>query len=211
VSIPATRQNLLGGIRQLDQVNRGMSLLRRKREALVSELFKLARPAAEHRRTIADRAQAAWPLLLDALAQEGQAGIRALGWPFRELKAEMRSGQVWGIPVTEILERTPVRRSLAARGTPAGPASPEVTRAASAFEDLTDALLEAAGREALLRRLGEALAQTSRQVNTLEQQVTPRLSRQISEMRRTLEEREREDRVRLIQRRGVLASRSRDR
>jgi H(+)-transporting ATP synthase subunit D len=210
MTTPATRQNLLGGIRQLDQVNRGMSLLRRKREALVSELFKLARPAAEHRRTIAERAEAAWPLLVGALAQEGLAGIRAFGWPYRELKAEMRSGNVWGIPVAEILQRTPVRRTFAARGTPPGAASAEVIRAASAFEDLTDALLEAAGREALLRRLGEALAQTSRQVNTLEQQVTPQLTRRISDMRRTLEEREREDRVRLIRRRSTLASPSRN-
>jgi H(+)-transporting ATP synthase subunit D len=207
--VPATRQNLLAGIRQLEQVGRGMSLLRRKREALVSELFKLARPAAEHRRTIAERAEAAWPLLLAALASEGYAGIRAFGWPNRELKAAMRSGQVWGIPVAEILERTPVRRTLAARGTPPGPASPAVIRAASAFEDLTEALLDAAGREALLRRLGEALAQTSRQVNTLERRVTPQLLARIAEMQRTLEEREREDRVRLIRRRGALASRSR--
>jgi H(+)-transporting ATP synthase subunit D len=205
VTTSATRQNLLGGMRQLEQVDRGMSLLRRKREALVSELFKLARPAAAHRRTIVERAEAAWPMLLEALAREGESGIRALGWPFRELKATMRSGNVWGIPVAEILERTPVRRTATARGAPPGPASPEVIRAAAAFEDLTEALLEAAGREALLRRLGEALAQTSRQVNTLEQQVTPRLSKQIADIRRTLEEREREDRVRLIRRRSSLA------
>lgn len=201
----ATRQNLLGRVRQLEQVSRGKQLLRRKREALVTELFKLARPAAAHRRTIADRAAVAWPLLLDAFGSEGYSGIRALGWPPRELRAEIRSGQVWGIPVAEILERTPVHRTLGARGTPPGAISVAVIQAAGAFEDLTDALLEAAGREALLRRLGEALAQTSRQVNTLEQQVAPALGSEIAEIRRTLEEREREDHIRLTRRRNVLA------
>lgn len=79
----------------------------------------------------------------------------------------------------------------------------DVIQAAGAFEDLTDALLEAAGREAL-RRLGEALAQTSRQVNTLEQQVAPALGSEIAEIRGTLEEQEREDHIRLTRRRNVL-------
>jgi H(+)-transporting ATP synthase subunit D len=175
-------------------------LLRRKREALVTELFRLARPAVEQRRTIAERAAHAWPLLAEALAVEGYAGLRALGWPPRELTAELRTAQVWGIPVAEILARTAVPRTLAARGTPPGAASAAAVRAATAFESLTDALLEAAGREALLRRLGEALARTSRQVNTLERWIGPELRDQIRGIRRVLEEREREDLIRLVRR-----------
>ena len=79
----ATRQNLLATTRRLERVVRGTGLLRRKREALVTELFRLARPAAELRRTIAERAEAAWPALLDALGEEGESGLRALGWPAR--------------------------------------------------------------------------------------------------------------------------------
>jgi len=196
----ATRQNLLGAQHRREQIGRGMELLRRKREALVRELFRLARPAAEHRRTIAERASAAWPLLLNGLSSEGYPGLRALGWPPRPVEAEMRSGQVWGIPVAEILRRTPIPRTLAARGTPPGSGAPSALQAAGAFEALTEALLEAAGREALLRRLGEALAQTSRQVNTLERQLAPQLESEIAGIRRTLDEREREDKVRLMRR-----------
>lgn len=193
----ATRQNLLGTARRLGQVTRGMGLLRRKREALVTELFRLARPAAMLRRTIAERADAAWPALIDALGVEGQAGLRALGWPGRELEAEVRAGQVWGIAVAEILNRSTVRRTLAARGTPPGAATAAAIHAAGAFEELTEALLDAAGREALLRRLGEALARTSRQVNTLERRIGPTLRTHITSIRRTLDEREREEHIRL--------------
>ena len=49
-----TRMNLLRAARRLGQVTRGVGLLRRKREALVTELFKLARPAADARALIAD-------------------------------------------------------------------------------------------------------------------------------------------------------------
>ncbi len=49
----------------------------------------------------------------------------------------------------------------------------------------------------LIRRLGEALAQTTRQVNTLERRVSPALQARATVIRRALEEREREDRLRL--------------
>ena len=58
-------------------------------------------------------------------------------------------------------------------------------------------LLDAANREALLSHLGEALARTSRQVNTLERRLQPSLEADVGAIRRTLDEREREDHVRL--------------
>ena len=123
----------------------------------------------------------------------------------RDATAELRSTQVWGIPVAELLSRPLVRRTLAARGTPPGAVPASAIRAGTAFEELADALLEAAGREALLRRLGEALARTSRQVNTLERRIGPELRRRIGAIRRTLAEREREDLVRLTRRLKQLA------
>jgi vacuolar-type H+-ATPase subunit D/Vma8 len=68
---------------------------------------------------------------------------------------------------------------------------------ASAFEELAELLLAAANREALLRRLGEALARTSRQVNTLERRLGPALRADLASIRRTLDEREREEHLRL--------------
>jgi vacuolar-type H+-ATPase subunit D/Vma8 len=49
----------------------------------------------------------------------------------------------------------------------------------------------------VLRRLGEALALASRQVNTLEQRLLPQVRSQIAFTRRALEEREREEHLRL--------------
>lgn len=196
-TLAATRQNLLATTRRLARVTRGAGLLRRKREALVGELFRLARPAAALRRSIGERAEAAWPLLLDALGEEGATGLRAIGWPSRPITAEIRSGQVWGIAVAEILNRSIVQRTLAARGTPPAAVGAAAVGAATAFEALTEALLDAADREALLRRLGEALARTSRQVNTLERRVGPALGLQQAGIRRILDEREREEHIRL--------------
>jgi len=196
-ALAATRMNLLRAARRLVQVTRGTGLLRRKREALVAELFRLARPAADARARIADATARAYPSLLTALAVHGRAGLRALAWPGRNLQLDVEPGSVWGIVVSRITGRPPLARTLAARGAAPGLTGPAAARATAEFERLADLLLETAPREMLMRRLGEALAQTSRQVNTLERRLAPALRSEVTGMRRALDEREREERLRL--------------
>lgn len=195
--VAATRLNLLRVSRRLERVGKGVAVLRRKREALVSELFKLARPAADARASIGQQARTAYPALLEALAIHGREGLRVLGWPARELTVSISGRSLWGIAVAVIGDRPTVRRTLGARGTAPGAAGPAAARAAAEFEALTELLLEAAPQEMLIRRLGEALAQTSRQVNTLERRLTPGLEGQLTTVRRALDEREREEHLRL--------------
>jgi len=192
-----TRMNLIRAGRRLEQVSKGVGLLRRKREALVSELFRLARPAADARAQIESGTRRAYPALLGALAMRGLAGLRALAWPARDVKLEVEPGSVWGIAVSTIVRRPPLTRTLGARGTAPGTTGPATILATSEFERLTELLLDAAPREMLIRRLGEALSQTSRQVNTLERRVAPDLRRDMVNVRRSLDEREREERLRL--------------
>ena len=193
----ATRLELLRARRRLDRSEKGSALLRRKRERLVTELFKLARPAEDARTMIAAAAREAYPALLEALAGDGMSGVRATGRPVRDYQMEVEADSVWGVAIARIVSRPPVPRTLAARGTAPSEAGPGAVGAASAFERLTELLLAAAPQEMLLRRLGGALAQTSRQVQTLERLVSPRLSAEIARVRRVLDEREREERLRL--------------
>jgi V/A-type H+-transporting ATPase subunit D len=195
--LPPTRLNLIRAERRLLQVRKGASLLRRKREALVTELFKLARPAADQRLQIEDGSRRGYQLLLRALALHGRAGLRSMAWPDREYGVEMRSAQVWGVPVASIVSRPPLTRTVGARGNAPGSSGPTAAVAAAEFERLAELLLDAATREMMIRRLGEALSQTSRQVHTLERRVAPSLLDQLGVVRRTLEEREREEHLRL--------------
>jgi V/A-type H+-transporting ATPase subunit D len=192
-----TRMSFLRARRRLERVHKGIDLLHRKREALVREFFQLARPAVDVRNAIAEQANEAYAALLEALAIQGQASLRAAGWPARELDVEIRPGQVWGLSVSDIAERPAIRRSLASRGTAPGLAGPAAGEAATRFELLVDLLLDAAPKELLIRRLGDALALTSRQINTLERAVSPALEEYIATTRRVLDEREREEHLRL--------------
>ena len=193
----STRMNLVRARRRLERVGKGIALLRRKREALVVQFFHLARPAADARMIISERCARCYPALLRALAFNGQPVLRALGWPERELSVEIRAGQVWGISVSDIAARPPLSRTVEERGTSPGTTGPAAVEAAEGFEGLVDLLLTAAPREMLIRRLGEALVRTTRQVNTLERRVSPGLQVRANIIRRALEEREREERLRL--------------
>jgi H(+)-transporting ATP synthase subunit D len=196
-SLAPTRLNLVRAVRRLERLSRGAAVLRRKREALVTELFRLARPAADARQQIAAAAQRAYPLLAGALALQGQAGVRAIAWPGREVSVDMEAGSVWGVVVSRIESLPAIARTLDARGTAPGGTGPVAVQAAAEFEKLTQLLLDAAPREMLLRRLGQALAQTSRQVHSLEHRLSPRLRGDIARVRQVLDEREREERLRL--------------
>jgi V/A-type H+/Na+-transporting ATPase subunit D len=209
-----TRLNLLRSRRRLGRVREGAELLRRKREALVRELLGRARPLIDERERISRAAAVAYPALVDALAEEGSGGVLASGEPGRDVAVTMTSARVWGLPVASVAEAPRLERTLEARGTAPGPTPAATVEAAGAFETLTQLLVEAAPREMLLRRLGHAVAQTSRQVRALERRVEPALASAVSAMTSLLDEREREDHVRLrlfMRRREKAASASRPR
>ena len=109
----------------------------------------------------------------------------------------MTAGGVWGVVVSRIERRPPLARTLGARGTAPAGTGPAAIQAAAEFEKLAELLLDAAPREMLLQRLGQALSQTSRQVHSLEHRLSPRLRRDIARVRQVLDEREREERLRL--------------
>jgi V/A-type H+/Na+-transporting ATPase subunit D len=176
---------------------KGAALTRRKREALVAELFKLARPAVDVRQQLAASADAAAAALSGALAVHGLTGLSALAWPPGEPRVEVRPAQVWGLAVSDVVERPALQRTLDARGWAPGNVGPAVEETARRYEEFAELLIEAAPREQRVRRLSDAVATTSRRLRTLEQRVAPALQSQIVTVRRDLDEREREERLRL--------------
>ena len=191
-----TRSQLLRSRDRLARVARGIDLLTRKRKALAAELFGVAAPAIAARARIGECAASAYPALLAARARGG-AELEALGWPSRQLEIEVAISETWGIATAEVKRLVPARRSLLDRGQSPGWTGPAAGIASAEFERLLELLLDAASTELRLRRLAEALARTSRQVNTLERRVAPELEAEVHRVRGLLEEREREDHTRL--------------
>lgn len=194
---PPTRHALLRDRRRLERVRRGQDVLHRRRRALVAELFRLARPAADLRARLQACADEAYDALIPALGTSGGHGTRASGWPPEPLSAELETIERWGVAAVRVSSVRTARRTPRQRAAPPGAAGPAVDAAAEAFETLVDLLLEAVSEEMALRRLADALAQASRQLNTLERRIAPELVERIARTTRTLEEREREDHQRL--------------
>jgi V/A-type H+/Na+-transporting ATPase subunit D len=202
--LAATRMNLMRARRELARVQHGTELTRRKREALVAELFRLARPAVDVRARIAQAAARATESLAGALAGHGASGLEAMAWSLPHPEVELRPAQVWGLAVSDVVDRTPVARTFDARGLAPGGIGPSAGVAASRFEELVDLLIEAAPREQRVRRLSEAVRETTRRLVTLERRVAPDLERKVAAVRQALDEREREEHLRLrhVQRRS---------
>ena len=78
--------------------------------------------------------------------------------------------------------------------------------AAREFERILSLLVEIAGIEARLRRVGAEIKKATRRVNALEQVVLPRTFAQIRFIRGTIEQREREDIFRLKRIKKKLAA-----
>lgn len=192
-----TRSNLLRARGQLDRVRRGADAVSRKRQALVSHLFRIARPAIDTRTEIARRTSEAASAMLDALSVEGLHALRALGLPRGTVEVEVEPAQIWGVPVADVSAATRIRRTLDTRGTPPGSTSREAIAATDAFEALVDLLIASAAGEVRVARLAAAVAATSQQLRMLRERVEPRLVTQIAGVARTLEEREREEHLRL--------------
>lgn len=202
----ATRSNMVRLRRSLTQVMRGATLLRRKRESLVEELFERARPAVDARREIEERADAAYRTLLEALVAAGRESLHALAWPTRDVHVDLVPREVGGIRGVELASKPSLVRSIAARGNASGPGDAAPAVAAEQFERLLELLLDVAPEDAFMRRIGQALSHATRLVNTLEQRVAPSLTRNLAVMRRTLDEREREEHLRLKRRTRARAS-----
>lgn len=207
-SIPPTRSGLVRASAQLGRVRKGRELLDRKREALITELFRSARPALDARQRVEERAAEAYRVLLEALATHGEASLRVYSWPHRDVELELEHHQVWGITVPSVTSHTPIRRTLTSRETAAPAVGPAAAQTAAEFERLVELVIEALPKEQLVRRLGAALRKATRQVNTLHLRVEPALTTELSALKRMLEERERDERSRL---RHVLRKRERQR
>ena len=194
-----TRSSLMRLSRRLDQVEKGAAMLEKKRDALVIQLFARVRPTIDARRRVEQQAALAYRALVDALAAAGRSDLAALAWPSRDLRVDLLNhGKPAGTAAADRFAPPPALvRGAAARAVVPGQADPAAEKAAEAFERLLELVLATAPEESAIRRLGRALAHTVRQVNVLEQRVAVDLGHALVRVRRTLDEREREESVRL--------------
>jgi V/A-type H+-transporting ATPase subunit D len=182
--------------------------LRSKREVLAGEFFSLMREVLEGRAKLDEALLQATHALTVARALEGEGLLESLAaCGRREVPVSVDARRVWGVPVYRI-EAPPLVRDAEARGASPTMFGPATADAARRHEEALDILLGIASRELHLSRLGEEIQDTSRRINALEQVLVPRLEAEASRIALGLEERAREESVRVKRFRAARERRS---
>ncbi|HXF93409.1 MAG TPA: V-type ATP synthase subunit D [Nitrospiraceae bacterium] len=203
-----TRMNLLLLKRQIEAAERGLALLRSKREALVREFFTAVGRVAERRGELEAAMAQGRSSLAVALGMEGRAALRSAGFAAqRNMLIDLTERNVWGVRFPD-LHYAPVARPADARGYALSGVSAYIDETARRFETVLDVILRSVSVELRLKKLGAEIKKVTRRINALEEIVMPSLKRQVREIRQTLEEREREDLFRMKRFKAVSGERT---
>ncbi len=206
IEISPTRMNLLNRRSQLGLASRGMTLLEKKRDALVQEFFATVHQTLEARRQLYQAAGEAHRTLMLAKAFDGPETVESLSlvMPVR-FPARATVDNVWGTRVAR----------LAIESSPAITMSPlamggRTIAAQAAFQKLGQVLVQVANTEARLRRIGAEIKKTARRVSALKESVIPAIRAQIYYIQQVLDQQEQEDIFRLKRIKGKLEAKSRE-
>ncbi|MEA3336638.1 MAG: V-type ATP synthase subunit D [Chloroflexota bacterium] len=195
--VTATRSELNQKRAQLELTAQAEELLRQKRNVLMEELMSSADAVMEEVETLDEVAAAARRSLALAQALDGPEVLGSLALAGLDpLNVPVTSTRVMGVNVLRI---EPQRLASPPQDRPYGPtdSTPRLEAVVSAFESELEVLLKVANSELRLRRLAEAIRQTTRRVNALEHILLPRLHHQLRTIGLRLAEREREEVYRL--------------
>jgi V/A-type H+-transporting ATPase subunit D len=209
-NVSPTRMNLLARKGQVSLARQGVDLLKKKRDALVSEFFSVVRTNLSSRERLNAASQEAVDLLNLAVGLEGRPNLESLGLAGRRhIELTVSERNVWGIKIPEVGGPS-LRRKGFERGYSPATASARALGASDLFEEVLDLMVEVAGSETRIKKLGAEIKKTTRRVNALEQVVIPRILREINYIKSVLEQREREDIFRLKMIKGKSISENPD-
>jgi len=195
--IKPTRSELINIKRRIKLSERGYNILKMKRDGLILEFFKVLQQAKDSRGALTERYTHAMEMIALAETVEGAIGVKAAAFSASDIPAiSLSSKNIMGVVVPEI-EASSVRKGILDRGYGMLGTSAVIDETAEAFEDLLEAVIEAAEIETTMKRLLDEIESTKRRVNALEFKVIPELTEARDFIKMRLDEMEREELFRL--------------
>lgn len=196
--VSATRSELLARRTRIGLAVGGRDLLKEKRTALMREFNRLSANAVAAMQDLEERARNARVSLSETRALDGPEAVGSAALAARgEVGVGLVSRSVAGVKIVE-LQHDPVGRARTERGYSLSATTPRIDGVAEGFEGVLEGLLDFVAVELSLRRLAEEITRTTRRVNALEHVVVPRLEDERDYIAMVLDERELENRVRLM-------------
>ena len=195
--VSPTRTELLTRRAQVRLAEQGAQMLRSKREVLIREFLKELKDFSSDRDKMRSAVIKAVQSLLTAIAIDGSETLSSVSSATRRpVTVELNKRNIWGASVIDVKSDYSVRASES-RGYTPYTVSARIDETAERFEQVIELAIKVAPVEHKLYILAEHIRKTSRRVNALEQRLLPNLREQISFIRDTLDQREREDIFRL--------------
>lgn len=207
--VSATRSELLARRARIGLAVQGRDLLKEKRTALMREFNRLSADAVAAMKDLEERARGARASLGEAVALEGPEAVGSAALASRgEIGVSLSTKSVAGVEIVELVH-DPVGRARTNRGYSLSATTPRIDGVAEGFETVVEGLLDFVAVELSLRRLAEEITRTTRRVNALEHVVVPRLEGERDFISMVLNERELENRVRLMRAKSRADERAR--
>ena len=189
-----TRMELLAIKNRMKLAERGHDLLREKRDSLIMEFFNIIAEIKEAREKVDNSLTEAFSALTQAKMIMGPARVIEFAYASKfeaDLKISTRSMMGVRVPVLSVEQRSSeLPYSLSDSST-------KFDVMGEKFKEALKSIVQLAEVESTVKRLALEIERTKRRVSALETVVIPRLDATVRFVKLALEERDREDFVRL--------------
>lgn len=190
-----TRMELLRIKQKTKLAQKGHNLLKKKRDALIMELFKIAKNMEDVRPEICENVKSGRQSMITAQAIAGPTEIKTIGESAGEMpELDITYESVGGVKLPSI-SFDKAKMGMIEYGVIMTPSS--IDNCVERFERIKDDMLSLIQTEEMIKRLSQEIIKTKRRVNSLEHILIPDLQRTQKLIKAKLEEAEREDFFRL--------------
>lgn len=187
--------------RNLSFAKRVKKILEDKREVILHELDKLIEEISEESKKVWDDLFDAYKALYSAYMEIGPLNIKSIAITTpQQLAVEIKEENLMGVKVPKLTLKN-LGKSIQYGFVESSSA---LDKAIMRFQEVIPLLIKNAEKENAIYKLAEELKKTQRQVNALKYVIIPNYEKTIYSIMNTLEEREREEFVRLKKIKAVL-------
>lgn len=190
--VKPTRSELLKIKKQIKLAKSGYNLLKKKRDGLILEFFKILKKAKSIREELCQKYSKALNTINIARTMEGDLKVKSIALAIKDIpEVKIVTKNIMGVKVPNI-QHSDILKSLNDRGYGIYNSS-SIDSAAERYEKVVEKIIIAAEVETSMRNLLKEIEKTKRRVNSLEFNVIPNLENIKSFIELRLEELEREN------------------
>ena len=195
--LKATRSELLKLKKQFLLAKNGHKLLKKKRDGLIMEFFKVLKDAKGLKNQISDLYVEAQEKIKITEMYDGGIVIKTAAIYLKEIPLDIETKNLMGVKVPKITKQGQICKSIHERGYSLIDGSVRLNNTSKQYEMLLEKIIDSAEIETTLRKILIEVEKTKRRVNALEFVLLPRLEQDIHKIKLSLEEQERENTFRL--------------